>query len=365
LKIFTDLSHYQASHRGHLADILRPFTKGLTEKEQDAKFGISTKHLKWVDQIDQADLCLLPMSLNYYYNSGKMKLYRQFISQSREAKCPCAVFNNGDYGMRCGDRDLIVFRQSGYHSLRFERQINLPVFIRDPLPVLDRIEIQLREYKPVPVIGFCGQADDSFLKKILKPLRLLIHNVKFHIRLSHHEPQSLIPPTWIRRRALAVCSGSEQLRTNFILRRQYQGGAATRQAKDQLKLDFLQNLQHSDYALCVRGTGNFSARFYEAMAMGRIPVFINTDCNLPWQKELPWHALCVWVEYDELDRLPEKILAFHQGLGPDGFRALQKKVRGTWENELSFGGFWRRFLRRFEQGESGKAGERFNRGYTA
>lgn len=352
LNLFTDLSHYQPVNRGQLSDILRPFTKGLSEEEQEVAYGVSSKHLTLVDQIEQADLCLLPMSLNYYRNTGKMEIYRQFTVLARNSKCPCAVFNNGDYGVRCGDRDLIVFRQSGYHSLRFEHQINLPVFIRDPLPVLDLAEIQLREYKQVPTIGFCGQAEDSMLKKVLKPLRLLIHNTKYYTHLSHKEPQSLIPPTWIRRRALAMCSGSDQLTTHFILRCQYQGGATTQKAKNQLKLDFLHNMRNSDYALCVRGTGNFSARFYEAMAMGRIPVFINTDCNLPWQEELPWRELCVWVEYDELERLPEKIIAFHRRLGAEGFRALQKKVRKTWENELTFGGFWKRFLHRFEQGQT-------------
>ena len=36
----------------------------------------------------------------------------------------------------------------------------------------------------------------------------------------------------------------------------------------------------SPYILCVRGAGNYSARFYEALALGRIPVLVNTSFNI-------------------------------------------------------------------------------------
>ncbi len=354
LKIFTDINHYHQSNRSYLADLLRPLFKEMTDEERLATYGISAQDFCLVDQIEQAELCILPMSLNYYLRLNKVQLYRDFVKKAQLANVPCGVFMQGDYGVKCRDKDLIVFRQSGYHHKSVEKQFNLPVFIRDPLlKMRNDSGIVIKEKTDKPTVAFCGQADDSWLKMVFKPFRLLAHNVKYHLRLSSLEPQNLIPPTFIRRRAISLLEKNPELKSNFILRKSYKGGAKTPHEAEILKREFLENLNSSIYALCVRGTGNFSARLYEAMALGRIPIFINTDCNVPWHNELNWRDFTVWVEYRELNQLAEKLLDFHRSHNADQLKALQVKNRQVWENYLSFGSFWRHFKMIFENGYYG------------
>lgn len=43
------------------------------------------------------------------------------------------------------------------------------------------------------------------------------------------------------------------------------------------------DIQNADFILSVKGDGSFFCRFYEALSLGRIPFFIDTDCILPFE----------------------------------------------------------------------------------
>jgi hypothetical protein len=134
-----------------------------------------------------------------------------------------------------------------------------------------------------------------------------------------------------RARALRALARSPELETRFVVRERFHGGS---------RQEFLENLVESDYTLCTRGAGNFSYRLYETLACGRIPVFVNTDCVLPYEDEIDWRAICVWVEESELDEIGARVAAFHEGLSEEDFRALQRECRRVWESWLSPEGFF-------------------------
>ena len=92
--------------------------------------------------------------------------------------------------------------------------------------------------------------------------------------------------------------------------------------------------------VCVRGAGNFSVRLYETLAMGRIPVFVNTDCIIPLENAIDWKAHVVWVEMDEIDKIIDKVLSFHGQLNKDSFIALSQANRRLWEERLRVSGFF-------------------------
>ena len=104
----------------------------------------------------------------------------------------------------------------------------------------------------------------------------------------------------------------------------------------------------SPYSLCVRGAGNYSARFYEALAMGRIPVLVNTDCILPLDDEIDWKQHCIWVEDYELDNIINKIDIFHRKVSEDEFRSLQNLNRQLWKEKLTYDGFYKSFKSNYE-----------------
>ena len=111
-----------------------------------------------------------------------------------------------------------------------------------------------------------------------------------------------------------------------------------------LREDFFQNINNTDYTLCIRGTGNFSARFYETLALGRILVFINTDCILPFNNEIDWQKHVVWIDYDEISNIKTRICQFHQSLTQESFQKLQYENRMLWEKYFNFSGFFKEFV---------------------
>jgi len=57
---------------------------------------------------------------------------------------------------------------------------------------------------------------------------------------------------------------------------------------------FVENMSQSDYILCVRGVGNYSARFYMALNAGRIPLVVDTEKTFPFEDKI--HMLKVPVQ---------------------------------------------------------------------
>src|SRR5690606_19049993 len=90
-----------------------------------------------------------------------------------------------------------------------------------------------------------------------------------------------------------------------------------------------------DYVLCVRGAGNFSVRFYETLLMGRIPIFVNTDCLLPFEDKINWKKHVVWIEWKERSNIANIVADFHSKLTDKQFEDLQKSNRKLWKEELS------------------------------
>jgi hypothetical protein len=77
--------------------------------------------------------------------------------------------------------------------------------------------------------------------------------------------------------------------------------------------------------------------------LGRIPLLINTDCVLPFENEIPWNDICLWVEYSEMDHLGEKITDYHHSMNGTQFREKQVQCRQIWEQYLSKKGFYLNF----------------------
>jgi hypothetical protein len=160
-------------------------------------------------------------------------------------------------------------------------------------------------------------------------------------------------PFYARAESIEAVSRSSFVRSNFILRDAWFNGAFEGDGIDASLLrrsrrQYVENMFESDYILCTRGKGNYSIRFYETLSSGRIPVFVNTDCVLPFEEWIDWKQYCVWVEEEDISRLPERIAEFHEGLSAGEFKDRQRACRRLWETWLSPFGFFKNLRRYFE-----------------
>jgi hypothetical protein len=103
--------------------------------------------------------------------------------------------------------------------------------------------------------------------------------------------------------------------------------------------EFVENLLGSDYALCVKGDANASMRFYEALSVGRIPLFLDTACVLPLEDKINYRDFCVFVDWRDIDRIGDILADFHASLTPERFIAMQKKCREVYETYLRMDAF--------------------------
>lgn len=110
-----------------------------------------------------------------------------------------------------------------------------------------------------------------------------------------------------RKAIIKTFATSGAVQCDFIVRDQFWGGAPH---NPKLVAEYYANMERNQYILCNRGAGNFSIRFYQTLASGRIPVLVNTDMPLPFDDRIPWRELIVF-EKNENDCLA-RVLEIHQ-----------------------------------------------------
>jgi hypothetical protein len=69
--------------------------------------------------------------------------------------------------------------------------------------------------------------------------------------------------------------------------------------------------------------------------MGRIPVFVNTDCILPFDNIIDWKKYVVWVEEKDIKDLGNRIEAHYNSLSNEQFHKLQLACRALYEQHLT------------------------------
>ncbi|MBS2099074.1 exostosin domain-containing protein [Carboxylicivirga linearis] len=324
-----------------LVNFVRPLLnlRNLNEDELELKYGFFYRDLVPVQQIEEADFAVLPIGLNWYYKNHQITSVRQLSDKSKELKIPLLITNEGDFGVKSVDPENIIIRQSGYESHRLPNQHASTVFISDPVQGFFNGNIEYRQKGDKAKVGFCGQAASGLIRGAKDSFRTIVRNSLYYAGLSVYEPQVIRSSTRRRSHLLERLRTSDLVEDNFIIRDKYRAGANTPEERYQTTLEFYNNIVDSDYILCVRGGGNFSVRIYETLAMGRIPLFVNTDCVLPFDRVINWKEHVVWVDEPDMNRVDQILADFHANLHPDDFMQLQINNRELWDEYLSGKGF--------------------------
>lgn len=348
MKLYYPKSHYDKNHRGLLFPLLKPFIKGarFTDAQRIALYGVSEKDFQYIEDINDADFVILTMAWNFYAGTKQEALAIALVKECAALKKKVITFNTGDFGVKIPFfENLIVFRHSGDLRKVPDTHLGLPVFIDDPLAkIFKKQTIKLRPYQNKPTVGFCGQANNAVINASLEILKTIGRNTVSLMGTSKTLPQQVLSTSYLRASILKSLQEDARISENFILRKHYRAGATTSEMRKRTTTEFYQNIQVSDYVVCARGAGNFSVRFYETLAMGRIPVFVDTHCLLPLPNTIDWKKHVVWVDYTERKQVAEKVLVFHERLTPEQFKDLQLQNRRLWEEYLTIGGFFKSYL---------------------
>src|SRR5262249_45387393 len=208
----------------------------------------------------------------------------------------------------------VIFRTSMSRSTRKPNEHAQPAWSEDFVERYLGGQLPIRPRTAKPSVGFRGLAPPGLLRA-----RVPLRSGELSVRV----------------RAMLALQRRHGIATNFVAHNAFFAGAVTGSDSDPRAMTearrlYVQTLVNSDYGLCARGAGNFSYRLYETLSVGRIPVFVDTDCVLPFDFHLRWRDYCVWVDESELDRIGDRVLEFHERLSDSEFEDLQRECRLLW-----------------------------------
>jgi hypothetical protein len=296
-----------------------------------------------VEDPASADFFVLPMVWSYYLWHGRMEQARAMAREAAGHGKLLLVWHTGDLDPVLPFDNVMLFHAGPERSRQRPHHFAAPAFIEDPLPRHAGRHVTLRQWQSRPVVGFCGYASTNIGKLVYSMALNVRTDLTYRLGRSAFRPAPLVPASVLRARVLRQLAKSRQIDTRFIVRDRYRAGLRRPDAADPTARDFFRNVLDTDYTVCVRGYGNWSQRFYEVLACGRIPIVIDTDLVLPFDFAIDWRKYCVWVPRADVARVAELVGAFHDARRGDDFAALQLDCRRVWEERLTLDGFLNHF----------------------
>lgn len=283
--------------------------------------------------VEDAEAVVLPVQWEHVEGDDRaVAAARRLARRAAEHGKPLLVFFVSDSTDPVPLEHAIVFRTSLYRSRRREGEFAMPAFVARIGPGSD----QAPERPARPKVTFCGNAPHRRAGE--RTLRSLVSRLRGRDATDGH----------IRRVACSVLAADPRVDTNFVFRDAFWAGAVRPDGTtDSTRMrvareEYANNMLSGDYVLCARGGGNFSYRLYEALSAGRTPVFIDTDCGLPFDTVIDWRSLCVWVDESEVASAADKVAEFHAALGGnEGYREQRLRCLETFDHYLSPEGFFR------------------------
>ena len=296
-----------------------------------------------VKSIKEADFILYPYEFFLTEDRGHHDYLKHYVDLSEKHNKKLLVFDLSDFDKReINVPNSYIFRIGGFDFKRKENEFIMPTFIEDLSSYTD---VKYIEKKDIPVIGFCGRAGFENFKRRIK---FHIKNMALNIAIFLIRNKTLLAHKngiYFRIKVIKALNKCNKIRTDFISREFYSSHVSTiRLPKEEIRKQYIENLQNSDFALCVRGEANASCRFYEALSLGKIPFVLTTNSIWPLSEEIDYSQFSVMVDFDDLDIACNKIADFYKNISNEEFIQMQKNAREVFEKHLSVQGFLQNIL---------------------
>ena len=341
IKVFSDVD-YSVKHHwlNHLIHPIRAYLGDGTSEwnKWEKDFLFYKDNFILTDNAEESDVGFLPMTLNYYIKYNQLYEVDKIADHLMSHGKYLFIWVEGDQSIRYEHPNCIFIKYFGKKSYKKKNEIIQPGDLKqDLLKIHFDGQLQIREKSNDPTIGFDGIARYPVYKIIISILKNSIAKIDYLLFNRMIKYDSVIPNSIKRRRYLDLLKKQDSIQTNFKLRSTFAPG--TIGGSKIARRAFIDNIIGSDYTFCYRGAANYSLRFYETLCLGRIPLFIDTDCKLPFDDTIDWEGICLWVNQSDIDKIEEVIIDFHLKLTNSQFIERQVYCREIWEKYLSKQGF--------------------------
>lgn len=291
-----------------------------------------------VKNIKEADFILLPHEYFDVVSVDKNYLQKH-IELARQSGKKLLIFDFSDFTEREIDvPEAVIFRIAGYRGRIKDNVVIMPTFVED---LAQYGKIFLRNKGDKPIIGFCGWANVPTIKQKIK---LFIKNLLIDLQSAVTRETSLKAHKrgiYFRMQVIRALRMCRDVINNFIIRSSYSSHINTIELSlEEARRQYVNNILSSDLALAVRGDANASCRFFEILSLGRVPLFLDTDCVLPLADEIDYKKFIVFVDYKKINRIGETVYEFWKSISDEEFIAMQKAAREAFEKYLRVDSFF-------------------------
>lgn len=283
-----------------------------------------------VDDPAQADFFLIP---HHFPQVRDDRAYlAEIASLAARHNKKIVVVNYGDAPCAVDLPNSVAFISSAYRYALRPNEVMMPAYAEDlhgpgafvPRPKGKR-----------PVVGFCGWSD---FKNWKNALGTWVGNTLVSARACLARDERILSEKKglsFRREALETLKNEPGIETNFLIRKSYSGHAQTISLPpEQARREYVENLRDCDLALVVKGDGNYSYRFYEALSLGRIPLFVDTETPLPLADQIDYGSFLLTVRRAELPWIGALARDWWRGTTPEEVERRQLAARHAFTEYL-------------------------------
>jgi hypothetical protein len=285
--------------------LLLPFSNVVPNSTTDSTrwdvYSKKASELFVFTDIENCDYALLPVEWE-----SNNEFITNFIEFCKTNNKKVIIFFNSDSAEEIPVENSYIFRTSLYKSTNKKNIFSVPGWSDDFLETHFESTLLCKLKTDIPIVSFCGY-----------------------------------PGNGVRQQAIDLLNATTGIQTNFIIRNSFWAGALGNADKIKTaRTEYIENIYNSNYVVCSRGSGNFSYRLYETLSLGRIPLFINTDCVLPYDFSVDWKKYCVWVDEKDILNIGNIIKEYHNSMSIHDFYDMQYNCRIFWQDYISPVGFF-------------------------
>lgn len=146
---------------------------------------------------------------------------------------------------------------------------------------------------------------------------------------------SVIWSWWIcRKNIIDILLNEKDLEFKYIQRKKWLWINEKIQRKE-----YIDNLVNCNFPLVIRWFWNFSFRLSEVISLWKIPLFIDTDCVLPFNDKIDYKKLFIWVPYYDIKnvyRYIDNYVTNNKGRIED----IEETIRRNYEKYFTLSGFY-------------------------
>jgi len=334
LKLFLDRS--LISPRMSYIPLLYPYL-GVIRRERAPyethtyeAYGFDPKYFVLVDAVADADYIVVPHNYRRIM-TREPELFPRFEQLARESGKPLLLDDSGDTPMPHDPANSVVTRFGTYRFLQEKSTVITPLPAEDLLETYREGKFTPRQKRDAPTVGFVGWTRISPLRRVKTYIKECVPRLRalFDVRY-----RTLTKGVLWRASALKALARTSGVELQALQRASFGGRTDTAEDAARWRKEFVDNLEQCDYALCIKGDDNVSYRFYEALSMGRIPLFVDTECVLPLEDDVEYRSFCVFIDWRDAGRIGEKLREFHARVSPEEFEAMQRRAREAYEHYL-------------------------------